>query len=198
MDKLICVGKNYLKHAQELGDAVPEQPIIFVKPPSTLCKVEGRADVAWPAAFDMHHEIELVLRLARKGDEWTFSHYTFGLDMTLRDVQARQKKNGWPWERAKVFVNSAVVGPFYPITNSALELPFSLKVNGEVRQSGIGRDMRWKPEALLEDLATWLPLTEGDLLFTGTPEGVGPVADGDELEIVGGDVRYAVKARRSR
>ena len=192
MDKLICIGKNYLKHAQELGDAVPEEPIIFLKPPSTLREVSGRADVAWPQGA--HHEIELVLRLAKRGEDWTFSHYTFGLDMTLRDIQARQKKNGWPWERAKSFTDSAIVGPFHPLSSleQALALPFTLKINGEVRQSGLGRDMRWKPDALLEEIATWLPLREGDLLFTGTPEGVGPVNAGDELEITGGDVRYTV------
>lgn len=195
MDKLICIGKNYLKHAQELGDAVPEDPIIFLKPPSVVAK---GPIVEWPTEGELHHELELVLRLAKRDGAWTFSEYTFGLDMTLRDRQAVQKKNGWPWERAKSFVNAAVVGDFYPVTSleDALALPFSLTINGDVRQSGSGRDMRWRPDQLLTELEQWLPLREGDLLFTGTPEGVGPVRDGDELVVRGGRVDYAITARR--
>lgn len=203
MDKLVCVGKNYLKHALELGDAVPEEPTYFLKPPSTLIEAKGGAltEIEWPAGGgELHHEIELVLKLKNSGGKWTATHYTFGLDMTLRDLQFRLKKAGLPWEKGKTFQNAAVTGPWIPVTDMAavLNIPFSLKVNGQVRQQARGADMRWQPDELLADLPRWFPLRDGDLLFTGTPEGVGPLNDGDILEISGGDVNYSVKCKRSR
>lgn len=199
MDKIICVGKNYLKHAQELGDAIPEEPVYFIKPPSTLVEIAGSAEVEWPSTGELHHELELVLRLGREHGEWTFTHYSFGLDMTLRDVQAKLKKAGLPWEKAKTFQNSSITGQFLPLENlnQVMDLPFRLTINGQRRQEGRGQDMRWKPLELVSDLQRWFPLREGDLLFTGTPEGVGPVNNGDMLEISGGGIRYQVTARRS-
>lgn len=200
MDKIICVGKNYLKHAQELGDAVPESPIIFIKPPSTLLEIKGpEGEADWPQQRgDLHHELELVFKLGHHGNTWGFTHYTFGLDMTLREAQAALKKQGHPWERAKAFPHAAVIGPWREINSLDLimDVPFSLTINGQLKQQGKGRDMRFKPQDILKDLATWCPLKDGDALFTGTPEGVGPVHDGDILEIRGGDVHYKVKCRR--
>ncbi|MBX3021294.1 MAG: fumarylacetoacetate hydrolase family protein [Bdellovibrionales bacterium] len=201
MDKLICVGKNYLKHAQELGDAVPEEPLYFLKPPSTLFEMkDDYAEVEWPEhGGELHHELELVLRLSQHGSQFYFTHYTFGLDMTLRDLQGRLKKAGQPWEKAKTFQNACVVGPWRPLSNLeiVLDIPFALAVDGIARQTGHGRDMRWKPDELLKDVARWFPLRDGDLLFTGTPEGVGPVKNGEILEIRGGDIHYKVKCRRA-
>jgi 2-keto-4-pentenoate hydratase/2-oxohepta-3-ene-1,7-dioic acid hydratase in catechol pathway len=205
MDKIICVGKNYLKHAQELGDRVPEEPLYFLKPPSTVFEIPdgapaaAKCQVEWPSEGDLHHELELVLRLGRgKSGAWSFTHYTFGLDMTLRDLQTRLKKAGQPWEKSKVFLNSAILGPWRSMTamEDLLRLEFSLRVNGELRQQGRALDMRWKPEDLLRDVERWFPLREGDILFTGTPEGVAAVASGDQLEVRGGDVAYGFNCRR--
>lgn len=199
MDKMICIGKNYLKHAQELGDAVPEEPIYFIKPPSTLMLAAAEPfTVDWPGQGDLHHEVELALRISQDGGDWRFSHYTIGLDMTLRDVQARLKKAGQPWEKAKVFKNSAVLGPWQELSSlgELLEQEFSLSVNGQVRQRACGSEMRWKPAETLKDLQRWFPLCDGDVLFTGTPEGVGPLEEGDLLEVSGPKTRYAFTCRR--
>jgi 2-keto-4-pentenoate hydratase/2-oxohepta-3-ene-1,7-dioic acid hydratase in catechol pathway len=193
MDKIICVGKNYLKHAAELGDAVPEEPLFFLKPPSTICVIERESlPVPLPPAGEIHHEVELVLKLTSKDDKFEFTHYTFGVDLTIRDLQSKLKKAGQPWEKAKVFANSAILGPWQPIStiNAILTLPFSLAVNDKVRQKGVGNDMRWKPEELVNDAARWFPLRDGDIMFTGTPEGVGPMVKGDRVEVRGGAIRY--------
>ena len=199
MDKLICVGKNYAEHARELGDAVPADPTYFLKPPSTLSEVTGSdSRVRWPRHFDLHHEIELVLRIVPAGQGWTFSHYTFGLDLTLRDLQSDLKKAGLPWEKAKTFANSAVIGALYPVANldEVLDQTFTLTVNDQTRQTGRGRDMRWSPTELIEDLPRWFPLREGDLLFTGTPAGVGPLASGDRVKVRGGPVAFDLTVAR--
>lgn len=193
MEKIICVGKNYLKHAQELGDAVPTEPMYFIKPPSVLFTADpGNPNLHLVRTEEVHHELELVLRIAQTEDRWHFSHFTFGLDLTLRGLQNRLKKAGQPWEKAKVFKNSAVIGEWFPVFSieTVLETEFHLTINGELRQSGHGKDMRWQPSELLIDLPTWFPLRPGDLLFTGTPEGVGPLKVGDKLEVHGGPVHY--------
>jgi 2-keto-4-pentenoate hydratase/2-oxohepta-3-ene-1,7-dioic acid hydratase in catechol pathway len=199
MDKLICVGKNYLKHAKELGDAVPDEPVYFIKPPSTLVEIPGGiSDVHWPEQGELHHEVELVLKLGRRGPGWVYTHYTFGLDMTLRDLQNKLKKAGLPWEKAKTFQHAAVIGPWQPLESmeKVLNMEFSLRVNGKDRQKGRGSDMTWKPDFLLADLPKWFPLREGDVIFTGTPEGVGPLVNGDTLEVSGGAVNYKLHCRR--
>ena len=199
MDKIVCVGKNYLKHALELGDAVPEQPLFFIKPPSTICDLSNSDDentsVVLPATGEIHHEVELVLRISSDDGQWIFSNFTFGIDLTVRDLQQRLKKAGQPWEKAKVFKNSSILGTWHPLTsmNDLLEIPFCLKVNGEVRQRASGAEMRWKPEELLREAARFFPLCDGDLLFTGTPQGVGPLATGDVVEVQGGPVLYCFK-----
>jgi 2-keto-4-pentenoate hydratase/2-oxohepta-3-ene-1,7-dioic acid hydratase in catechol pathway len=193
MDKIICVGKNYLKHAKELGDAIPEEPLFFLKPPSTICAVEsGAPTVALPKHGEVHHEIELVLKIAGRGSDFSFSHFTFGLDLTIRDLQSRLKKAGQPWEKAKVFKNSAILGPWVKLSSlpEVMDLAFALKINGELRQQGVGRDMRWPPLELLKDAGRWFPLCDGDIMFTGTPEGVGPLKPGDRVEVHGGPVQY--------
>ena len=201
MDKIICVGKNYLDHARELGDAVPEDPVYFLKPPSVLRAVKDGEVVSFPAHFELHHELELVLRLTKRDRSWGFSHYTFGLDLTLRDLQTQLKQRGQPWEKAKVFKNSAIIGPLFEINDGTsldriLATPFTLEVNGEVRQRGVGRDMRWTPTELLADLGRWFPLSDGDLIFTGTPAGVGPLFAKDQLVVRGGDVSFSLTVLR--
>src|SRR5665213_2241574 len=178
MDKIICVGKNYSKHAAELGDAVPEEPLFFIKPPSTIYAAEGDSGkVALPTYGEVHHEVELVLKIVKKGNHFDFSHFTFGLDLTLRDLQTSLKKAGQPWEKAKVFKNSAIIGHWQKLESlsAVMATPFEILINGEVRQKGFPKDMRWAPLDLIKDAAKWFPVIEGDIMFTGTPEGVGPM-----------------------
>ena len=199
MDKIICVGKNYLKHALELGDAVPEEPLYFIKPPSSSIQLKSGPNpvVEFPSRGEIHHELELVLKFKASAEGWTFSHYTLGLDLTARDLQARLKKAGQPWEKAKVFRNSAILGPWQEISSmeAVLSMPFELKVSGSLRQKGQGQDMRWKPLDLSEDLPKWFPICDGDLLFTGTPEGVGPLVNGDLVEVSSGTLDYSFECR---
>ncbi len=183
MDKLICIGKNYLDHAKELGDAVPEMPVIFLKPPSILKRVNREGDmiqVKLPEGRgSIHHECEIVVRLDAAG---AIDAVTLGLDMTLREVQAGLKKNGHPWEVSKVFDGSAILGAWIPISEFTgyLDEPFEFSVNGVVRQSACGSEMRLSPQACIEYAKTFFPIIVGDAIFTGTPAGVGPVVAGDE------------------
>ncbi|MGE0527449.1 MAG: fumarylacetoacetate hydrolase family protein [Bdellovibrionales bacterium] len=199
MDKIICIGKNYLKHAQELGDAVPTEPVYFMKPASTVLQLQDESGILeLPNWGECHHELELVLRVDKIYGKLGFGSYTFGLDLTLRDVQTRMKKSGLPWERAKVFRNASVLGPWQPLSSldQLLSTSFTLTVNNQVRQRGQGRDMRWKPQELLEDLLRLFPVCEQDVVFTGTPEGVAELKDGDHVVVEGGDVRYAFTCRK--
>ena len=205
MDKIVCVGKNYLDHAKELGDAVPEKPVLFLKPPSVLraaTRPSEKLALRLPAdAGSVHHECELVVRLVRGGfrlsvaeAEKAIGWLTVGLDMTLRDRQALAKKNGHPWETSKVFPDSAVVGPWVEAGKFPrwLETSFTLSIDGEVRQEGKGVQMSMRPAECIAYASEFFPLLEGDLLFTGTPAGVGPVAAGQTGELRWGDIAYAV------
>jgi len=194
-DKIMCVGRNYLKHAIELGNEVPREPLYFIKPASTLCLItDEQKTLELPKTKgEVHHELELVLRISRQGDQLSFSHFAFGLDLTLRDLQNQMKKAGQPWEKAKVFRNSSVLGPWMTMTTLAevMVRPFELTVNGQVRQKGQGQDMSWKPDFLLEDLPNWFPVCDGDLIYTGTPEGVGPLKLGDLVRVRSEDYSYS-------
>ncbi len=184
MDKLICVGKNYIEHARELGDAVPEFPIFFIKPPSVVAQVPGielrgqRVEVVLPRGRGIvHHECEIVLRLGRSGVP---DAVTLGLDLTLRDVQTALKRQGHPWEISKVFPHSAVLGPWILLTQFSdyLEQPFEFLIDGILKQTGRGEQMRHSPESCIRSARGFFPLCEGDLLFTGTPAGVGSLQSG--------------------
>jgi len=180
MDKIICVGKNYFDHAAEMGDPVPSDPVIFLKPPSSLLPIatSESVDVELPQGRGtVHFECEIVLRLDKN---LKFSAVTLGLDLTLRDLQSTFKKWGQPWELAKVFKNSAVVGQWLPLNEfpQFLSSEFQFVLDGEVRQRGLGSNMRFKPDELLSYLTGRIPLCPGDLIFTGTPAGVGPLKDG--------------------
>ena len=194
MDKIICVGKNYLDHAKELGDAVPEKPVLFLKPPSTLHWITPGATL--PIFFQdrMDHELEIVMRirfrtpLDRKNKEdesfpWYFDAFALGIDWTRRDFQAELKKKGQPWEIAKAFKGSIFVGPWNSMADWKNSLNFELKINGETKQKGDSSQMRMSPMDLLKMIAETFDLCDGDLLFTGTPAGVGPVKSGDRLEM---------------
>lgn len=187
--KIFCIGRNYGEHARELNNEIPEAPVIFMKPPTAILK--GNDFYMPEFSSDMHYECELVYRICKNGKHIApqFAHkyvdaVTAGIDFTARDVQSAQKKKGLPWEIAKAFDQSAVVGPFtllQELTN-ADNIHFSLNKNGARVQDGHSRDMLFAVDQLIAYLSTYFTLQQGDLLFTGTPAGVGPVAIGDTLE----------------
>jgi 2-keto-4-pentenoate hydratase/2-oxohepta-3-ene-1,7-dioic acid hydratase in catechol pathway len=195
MDKIVCLGKNYSEHAKELGEATPEKPVIFIKPPSVLMQAtqngqklalqlpQGRGEV--------HHECEIVVRL---GNEMTIEALTLGLDMTLRDVQSGLKKSGHPWTISKVFRDSAVVGPWI----KPAEFPnwenqeFNLEINGDLKQKGHATEMILKVSESINYIRQFFPLCPGDLIFTGTPQGVGSVQAGTLGKLKWGPIEYEV------
>lgn len=187
--KLICIGRNYAKHAAELGNAVPTSPMIFLKPASSLVPTGGQVEIP-EASNDVHHEVELVCLIGMQGkdipEDEAMDHvagYAVGLDMTARDIQQRAKEKGHPWSVAKGFDTFAPLGAFVPASEipDAQDLSIRLRVNGEVRQDGHTGDMIFPVARLIAYASTIFTLMPGDLLYTGTPEGVGPVASGDAL-----------------
>jgi len=188
--KIICIGRNYADHAKELNNPVPNQPIYFLKPDSAVLPKKNPFFI--PAFSNaIHHEIEVVLRIHRLGKsiQAKFAHKYYnqisvGIDFTARDIQARCKEKGHPWEIAKAFDGSAVLGEFLPKeeVGDLNDLNFHLTVNGETRQQGNTRDMLFHFDRLIEYVSQFMTLKIGDLIFTGTPVGVGPVKPGDVLE----------------
>lgn len=176
--RIFCIGRNYAAHARELGNAVPTRPVVFMKPPSCLVP-EGESLPLPRGRGAVHHELELVVALNAQG---AVCAATLGLDLTLRDEQAALKAAGQPWELAKSFDGSAPLGTFVPgdaQTFSALD--FQCSVNDQPRQSGNTRAMLFALPVLLEFLARHWTLGEGDIVYTGTPEGVGPLVAGDTI-----------------
>lgn len=195
MDKILCVGKNYMEHAKELGDQVPNRPILFIKPASCLFRLGEYQTLEIPKNLgEIHHELELVFKIKKENEGFSICGWTIGLDLTARDLQRQLKDSGHPWERAKAFPKSAVTGEFHGLTENYLETPFELHINNELRQKGHGKEMRWKPEELLQEVSQTFTLCDGDLLFTGTPQGVGPLKPGDRLQMtLGSLVQHEVK-----
>lgn len=188
MDKIICLGKNYLDHAKELGDAIPENPVLFLKPPSCHVPLKAGVSVWFPdLGSEVHHECEVVLRLKTGGFRMTLEQarasvdaVTLGLDMTLRELQTQQKSKGHPWEIAKAFPCSALTAPFIEVQKFTdfENVPFQFELDGVVRQRGIARDMRMNVFESIRYASQFFLLRPGDLIFTGTPAGVGPVRAG--------------------
>lgn len=186
--KIICIGRNYINHAQEMNSAIPEEPIFFLKPDTALCreKVFHYPDFT----SDLHYEVELVVKINRAGKNIEESHANkyydqigIGIDFTARDIQKKCKEKGLPWEKAKGFDNSAILGKEFidlkelDITN----INFSLKKNADTVQNGNSRDMIFSINQLIAYVSQFMTLKKGDLLFTGTPEGVGAIQIGDRL-----------------
>ncbi|MCP9753279.1 fumarylacetoacetate hydrolase family protein [Ferruginibacter sp. HRS2-29] len=188
--KIICIGRNYVEHAKELGNNIPEEPVIFMKPKSALLQVH--TPFYYPEfTNELHYEVELVLRVSKNGkyvQEKHASNYvngiTVGIDFTARDIQEECKKNGLPWEKAKAFDNSAAVGKFIDITPDLQKgnINFSLLKNKEVVQKGNSGDMIFNFDKIISNISNYFSLNIGDLIFTGTPAGVGECVVGDELE----------------
>jgi len=202
--KIVCVGRNYAAHAAEMGAQRPSEPLLFLKPPSAL--LLGGGDVRLPAwSSDVHHEAELVVRVsavlscAGPGESArAVDAYGVGLDLTARDVQARAKASGEPWTVAKGFDGAAPVSELIPIdgVEAVADLELALEVEGERRQFGRVRDMIWPVEELLAFASSRFTLLPGDLVFTGTPEGVGPVRSGEHLLAEAGAARLEVACVR--
>lgn len=175
--RIFCVGQNYAAHAREMGHARAE-PFFFTKPADAVV-VDGADPVFPPATANLHHEVELVCAIGADGG---IVGWAVGCDLTRRDLQAAAKEKGRPWDAAKAFDQSAPCGA---ITLGPLPDPtaaITLTVNGEVRQSGRLDDMVWKPDEILAKARTLWEIRPGDLIFTGTPEGVGPLQPGDRVE----------------
>lgn len=192
MDKIICLGKNYSEHTKEMGEKAPEKPVLFIKPPSSMLEIKDGMTVVLPWKRGViHYECEVVFKLYKKN----IIAVGLGLDLTLRDEQKKCKDNGYPWEIAKTFKNSAIVTPFKAIrdfTNWQTEI-FSLKLNGEIRQQASLQETVLTPNEMIHHIDEYFPMCDGDLVFTGTPKGVGPLNPGDELELNFGPIHYKLK-----
>ncbi len=189
--KIICIGRNYREHATELGSTVPSEPVFFLKP-TTACLYPGQLIRLNPLLGEIHHELELVVMLDSYAKDvpanmalGLVASFTLGLDLTARNVQNELKSKGLPWEKAKAFDGSAVLGEVeWPMTAGTDLQRFSmeLKRNGTTVQQGHTRDMLFPVAELISYVSHYITLEPGDLLFTGTPAGVGPIAHGDLLE----------------
>ena len=189
--KIICVGRNYVAHANELNNEIPDEPVLFMKPDSALLRNNDSFYIPdW--SNDVHHEIELIVRIRRLGKsiEKKFAHRYYseigiGIDFTARDLQNRLKDKGLPWEKSKAFDQSAVVCPeFVPIESLAdrNSIHFRLDKNGTTVQEGDSALMIFPLDDIISHVSKYFTLKIGDLIYTGTPAGVGAVKSGDRLE----------------
>jgi 2-keto-4-pentenoate hydratase/2-oxohepta-3-ene-1,7-dioic acid hydratase in catechol pathway len=188
---IFCIGRNYAAHAAELGNALGEEPLVFLKPTSALLG-EGAAITLPAYSQDVHHEVELVVLIGKGGADIAESDalahvaaYGIGLDLTARDVQAEAKRKGLPWVKAKGFRGAACVSTLVDADQvpNPQALHFSLTVNGEVRQQGDTAMMLFPVATLISTLSRIYGLAEGDLIYTGTPEGVSALKSGDALSL---------------
>jgi len=188
--KIICIGRNYVAHAKELNNDVPTKPVFFMKPDSALV-IENRPFFYPDFSKNVHHELEVVIRIDRLGrsiEEKFASRYfneiALGVDFTARDLQDEQKKNGLPWEIAKGFDYSAPISKFLPVSKfkDIHDLSFKLDLNGKTVQDGSTSLMIFSFEKIIAYVSRFMTLKTGDLIYTGTPAGVGPVSVNDRLE----------------
>ena len=190
--KIICIGRNYAKHAEELNNPIPEEPVVFLKPETALLLKKHPFFIP-EHSNDVHHEIELVVKINRLGKhiEPRFAHKYYneiglGIDFTARDVQARCKEKGLPWEKAKAFDGSAAVSRFFSLEKLGKDIQdinFHLDINGKTVQKGHTSQMLFKVDELISHVSKYFTLKTGDLIFTGTPAGVGKVEKEDLLEL---------------
>lgn len=188
--KIICIGRNYTEHAKELNNNMPDEPIFFMKPDTAL--IQSRNPFVYPSfSKDIHHEVEIVVKINKIGKhiEEKFAHTYYneisvGVDFTARDIQQICKEKGLPWEKAKSFDGSAPVGKFIAIQNfeNLNNINFSLFINGEPKQQGNTKDMVFTINQLISYVSKFVTLKIGDIIFTGTPSGVGPIKIGDKIE----------------
>ena len=188
--KILAIGRNYAEHIAELKNEVPDEPVIFFKPDTAILR--NNEPFYFPDySQDIHHEVELILRISREGKniDRKFAHKYYdalglGIDFTARDLQAKAKAKGLPWTLAKGFNGSAPVSEFLPLDQfpDLQDISFRLDVNGETRQQGNSRMMLNTFDDIIAYISRFITLKKGDIIFTGTPAGVGPVQIGDRLE----------------
>jgi acylpyruvate hydrolase len=192
LTRIFCIGQNYIEHIKELSNPMPEKPVVFMRPLS--CLVAPGQQVHFPKhGSELHYEVEVVVRIGKRGQNIKQAEalsyidgVTLGVDLTLRDLQKEAKQKGLPWDAAKAFEQSAPLGEFLPYDPTTIDLKnldFRCKINGEVKQNGNTDDMLFGFERLLADLSNIWTLRPGDMIYTGTPSGVGRLKIGDVIEI---------------
>jgi len=188
--KIICCGRNYAEHAKEMKHEIPDKPVIFMKPDTAL-KRKNMPFFLPDFSKEVHYETEIVLRICKNGKSIEekfagkyFDQISVGIDFTARDLQSEAKKKGWPWEISKAFDNSACVGEFLPVSkfSDLRNVNFCMYKNKQLTQKGNTKDMLFSFEKIISYASQFFLLLEGDLIFTGTPVGVGPVAVDDHIE----------------
>lgn len=186
--KIICIGRNYAQHIEELANERPENPVVFLKPDSAILPKKMPFFIP-PFSKDIHYEVEVLVKINKVGKhiapKFAYKYYDeigLGIDFTARDVQAVCKEKGLPWEKAKAFDGSAVVGEFFPKDEFDVNnISFQLKKNEEIVQDGNTEAMLWKVDELISYVSEYFTLKKGDIIFTGTPAGVGKVEEEDVL-----------------
>ena len=188
--KIICIGRNYPQHAEELSNKKPESPLIFIKPDTAILQ-RGLPFYIPPFSNQIHHEVEVLVKINRIGkyieEKYAHKYYQeigLGIDFTARDLQKNLKEKGLPWEKAKAFDGSALIGSWYNKNNFSdlNQLDFELVKNSETVQEGNTSQMLWSIDTLINEVSRFFTLKIGDVIFTGTPAGVGPVVVNDVLE----------------
>lgn len=190
--RVFCIGQNYVAHIKELGNPMPQAPVVFMRP--LACLVAPGENLEFPQHGKLlHYEVEVVVRIGKVGRNIEYQDalsyidaVTLGVDLTLRDVQIEKKRQGLPWEESKSFEQSSPLGEFLPYNPKTLDLKnlgFRCSINGEVKQDGNTNDMLFGFETLIVELSKIWQLRPGDMIYTGTPSGVGALASGDQIEV---------------
>ena len=189
--KIICTGRNYAKHIEELANERPDNPVVFLKPDSAILPKKNPFFIP-PFSKDVHYEVEVLVKINKVGKHIAtrFAHKYYdeiglGIDFTARDLQKKLKDKGLPWEKSKAFDNSAPIGKkFIPVSsiNNLNNINFHLDINGKTVQKGNTSDMMFKINDIIAEVSKYITLKTGDLIYTGTPEGVSPVKIGDNLK----------------
>lgn len=196
--KVIAIGRNYAAHAKELNNPLPSSPVIFLKPDTAVLK-DNKPFYIPDFSSDIHYELEVVLKVCKEGkhiaEKFASSYFDevgLGIDFTARDIQNIHKEKGLPWELAKAFDNSAAISHFIPKDKieNLNNLQFKLNINGETRQNGNTKNILFSFEKIISFVSQYITLKKGDLIFTGTPEGVGQVHQGDKLEAWIGEEQF--------
>ena len=189
-NKIVCVGRNYADHAAELNNPIPDEPVLFIKPWTSICPLEGEIEI--PKIWgEVHHELEIAFVIGEKLSNSTpqeimsaITGIGLALDLTLREVQTQLKEKKYSWEKSKSFDKACPIEciPFKATESAIAELSLSLSINGETKQQGNTQSMLFKPVELIAHINEWFTLLPGDIVLTGTPAGVGALKNGDILE----------------